>query len=115
VENDNVTGTVTGGNFDVPVSVLIFNMSHPTANSTVATTVENGPVIFLLTGTSSSFSPLIFSVVTPPAHGALGSIVPTGDFAAEVTYTPNPGFSGSDFLPLKLMMGYKILLQQRFC
>jgi hypothetical protein len=43
-----------------------------------------------LTATDTDNDPLTYSIVTPPAHGSLSGTAPN------VTYTPTPGYGGSD-------------------
>ncbi len=75
----------------------------PAASATSATTTQDSPVSVALGGTDAEDCELTFSIVTPPAHGTLGSISspactpgsPNQD-TATVTYTPASGYSGSD-------------------
>jgi large repetitive protein len=53
-----------------------------------------------VTGTIDCFDDegdaLTFSAEAPPAHGELGEIHSEGDAGASFTYTPSPGYAGSD-------------------
>lgn len=62
----------------------------PLANDDSVTTLEDTPVAITLTGSDAEGDGLTFSVVTGPDHGVLEGAVP------DLSYTPNPGFSGSD-------------------
>jgi hypothetical protein len=39
---------------------------------------------------------LVFALATPPQHGTLSTITPLDDTSATLTYTPTPGYIGSD-------------------
>ena len=54
------------------------------------TTIANLPVAITLAGTDADGDPLTYAVVTGPAHGSLSGTPPN------VTYTPTPGYEGSD-------------------
>ncbi len=41
---------------------------------------------------------LAFAIVDPPGHGTLSAITQTGDTAATLVYTPDPGYTGPDSL-----------------
>lgn len=68
----------------------------PVAQPTSATTTKNTPVLIPLTGTDANGDPLTFAIDGGPTNGALGAINQTSPTTAEVTYTPNGGFSGMD-------------------
>lgn len=75
----------------------------PSAADASVTTDEDVPVDATLSGGDLLTCELAFAIVTPPAHGTLSAPadrpctagLPNGDTAV-VTYTPDPGFSGSD-------------------
>ena len=75
----------------------------PTADDTSATTDEDAAMDVDLSGSDPEDCELTFSIVDPPANGALGAITdaactsgsPNTD-TATVTYTPDPGFTGDD-------------------
>jgi hypothetical protein len=54
------------------------------------TTTQNVPTAITLTGSDPDNDPITFSIVTGPAHGSLTGTAPN------VTYTPAPGFTGTD-------------------
>jgi fibronectin type 3 domain-containing protein len=68
----------------------------PVANAQSVTTPEDTAVIITLTGSDAEGSSLAFSIVTPPTHGTLGAITPLNATSAQVTYTPNTNYNGSD-------------------
>jgi hypothetical protein len=75
----------------------------PTANPTSRTTAFNTATSVTLSGSDPETCQLTFAIVTPPAHGTLGSISgnactagsPNTD-TASVVYTPTTGYSGAD-------------------
>nr|BAL52710.1 cell surface protein [uncultured prokaryote] len=83
-DTDSVTITVTRSN------------QAPTANSQAVATNQDTPVTITLTGSDPDNDPLTFSISTPPAHGTLGAITQLNPTSAQVTYTPNTNFIGSD-------------------
>jgi hypothetical protein len=68
----------------------------PTANPQSVTTLEDTPVTITLTASDPDNQPLTFSIVTPPAHGTLGPIMNATATSAQVVYTPNANYNGSD-------------------
>src|SRR5262249_43433638 len=52
-------------------------------------TQGTAPVTITLTGFDGDSDPLMFSIVTPPARGALSALTPTGPTSATVIYTPS--------------------------
>ena len=67
----------------------------PTADDKSVSTAQDTPVAVTLTGTDPDSDPLTFAVVTGPTHGTLSG---TG---ANLTYTPNAGYSGPDSFTYK--------------
>ena len=66
--------------------------SAPVAMSAELVTVEDSAVSFNLEGSDLDEDPLSFNVETGPANGTLSGSAPS------LTYTPNPGFIGTDSL-----------------
>ena len=62
----------------------------PTATAQSVTTTQSAPVAVTLTGTDPNGRALAVAVVTGPTNGTLSGTAPN------VTYTPNPGYSGPD-------------------
>ena len=62
----------------------------PLANSQSVTTPQNVARFLTLTGSDADSDALSFTVVAGPANGILSGTAPS------LTYTPNPGFYGSD-------------------
>jgi hypothetical protein len=76
--------------------VLVTCNTPPVANSDTATTNEDNSVTIHLSGSDADGDTLTFSIVTPPAHGSLGAITPTGPTTADVVYSPNLNYNGTD-------------------
>jgi hypothetical protein len=62
----------------------------PVATDQAVTTVENTPVVILLTASEVDSDPLTYGVVSGPTNGTLSGTPP------HLTYTPHPGFSAAD-------------------
>src|SRR6266702_3771514 len=79
------------------------NNNPPTAENKSINTTAGTPVTITLTGTSPIPNDvnLKFSVLSMPQNGKLA----TGTTSNTVTYTPNPGFSGSDSFTYKATDG----------
>jgi Ca2+-binding RTX toxin-like protein len=75
----------------ITVTVHEVNVA-PIANSQSVATEEDTPVSILLSGSDADIpaNTLTFAVVTGPTFGTLSGTTPN------LTYTPDPGFSGSD-------------------
>jgi hypothetical protein len=87
----------------VPADLLTATNYTPTAANKSATTAGGTPVTVTLSGTDVETCELAFSVATSPAHGSLSGIsgmsCVSGSLntdTAQITYTPNPGFAGTD-------------------
>jgi autotransporter-associated beta strand protein len=76
------------------VNITVVN-DPPVAAVQVVKTQQNTSVAITLTGTDSTNDALSFSVLTPPASGSLSGTAPN------LTYTPTPGFIGSDSFTFK--------------
>ena len=88
-------GTVDSGAATVEITVDAVN-DPPEADAGTATTDEDVPVTITLTGSDIDGDALTFSIATGSTDGSLGTIMPINDTSAEVTYTPNADFNGSD-------------------
>lgn len=100
---DSFTFTVNDGKVDsasatVSITVTAVN-DPPVANPQSVTTKVNKPVSITLTGSDVDGDPLTFSIVQGPTHGSLSGDPPN------VTYTPKPGFTGSDSFTFKVYDG----------
>lgn len=72
--------------------------SPPVATSQTVTTAAGSAKSITLAATDTNGDSLTYSIVTPPAHGALGPLTGT---PPTVTYTPTSGYSGSDSFTFK--------------
>jgi subtilisin family serine protease len=94
-----------GGSASASVSVNVASVDDaPTAAPKTATTKYQTAVTVALTGSDVETCDLQFQVVTPPAHGTLGSLssvlcvtlLPPYSDSSKVKYTPAAGWSGND-------------------
>lgn len=94
-----------GGTADASVSVSVASVNDaPTAGAKAVTTKYGTAVTVGLTGADVETCDLQFSIVTPPAHGTLGSLssklcvtlLPPYSDGSNVKYTPAAGWSGTD-------------------
>ena len=86
---------LTSGPATVSMNVLLVN-NPPTANPQSVTTNEDSLLTITLTGDDGNpglNQILTYSIVTQPAHGTLTGFDPA---TGAVTYTPQPGYNGSD-------------------
>ncbi len=92
---DSFTFKANDGNSDSNVATIAITIgatnNPPVAGNGAATTPANTAVAIALTATDVENSPLTYTIVTPPAHGTLGTL--SGN---QVTYTPTTGYSGPD-------------------
>lgn len=99
------TGLATGGAFQPnllgisdgiirSISGIATNWP-PVANSLTLSTQLDQPVSFTLSGSDADGNPLTYSVVNGPANGTLSSL--SGTAPDLITYTPDPGFIGTDW------------------
>ena len=68
----------------------------PVVSKVAAQTAKNQAVTLTLSGQDADGDALVFSIVSSPAHGSLGSVTKTTATAATVAYTPTDDFTGSD-------------------
>jgi hypothetical protein len=112
--SDSFTFKVSDGTVDSPaatVSIKVHAVNNPPVGSYVGaviqknppeaddgsvTTEEDTPVSITLEGSDPDGDKLTYTVVTCPSHGSLSGIAPN------LTYTPDPDFSGPDSLTFKV-------------
>ncbi|GEM_PF-1676346 len=91
---DSFTFTVNDGDLDsapATVSITVNPVNDaPVANAQIVSTPQDTPLPITLTGSDVENDPLTFTIVTDPANGVLSGTAP------DLTYTPDPGFSGVD-------------------
>jgi hypothetical protein len=94
---------VTDGVFVTPITIEIgligINDNTPVADAQSVETEENEPVVITLTGSDLDVDPsqaFIFAIATAPSNGSLSAITQLDDTSAQVTYTPDEGFTGAD-------------------
>jgi hypothetical protein len=83
-----------GGQIDDSFSITKTN-SLPVANNQAVAVNKNMAKAITLTATDPNNDPLLYSVVTPPAHGTLTGTSPN------LTYNPNAGYVGPDSFTFK--------------
>ena len=71
----------------------------PVANPASVSVAANGSVALALSGSDADNDPLTFTVTTPPTQGTLSGTAPA------LTYTPTPGYAGSDSLAFTVSDG----------
>jgi len=91
---DNFTFQANDGQVDsniATVSITVASVNDPpeTEDQTV-TAAEDTPIEIVLTASDVDGDPLTYNLVTEPSHGALSGTAPN------LTYTPEPSFSGMD-------------------
>jgi large repetitive protein len=91
-------GTVDSNAATVTLTVSPVNRA-PVANSQSVTTAEDTAKVITLTGSDAEGSPLTFSIVTGPAHGALSGTAPN------VIYTPVLNYNGPDTFTFRVKDG----------
>lgn len=98
IGTDTFTFTVSDGtDTSAPATVTVtVSNSAPAADDGSAGTTKNVAVTITLTGSDPDGDALTFAINSNPLNGSLGAITSTGDDSAEVTYTPDSGFVGSD-------------------
>jgi hypothetical protein len=65
----------------------------PVAQNQAVSVAENGSLELTLVGNDANGDPLVYSIVTPPAHGTLSALDPV---THKATYTPHADYNGSD-------------------
>jgi hypothetical protein len=76
--------------------VLPICNTPPTANPATASTLEDHSVTVTMSGSDPDAQPLTFTILTPPAHGSLGPVINPTPTSAQVVYTPNADYNGTD-------------------
>ena len=75
------------------ISLTVTPVADPPAGSPIVTVVDNGGTLSItLSASDPDGDPLSFQVTGAPSNGTLSGSAPN------LTYTPNPGFSGPDSL-----------------
>jgi hypothetical protein len=89
-------GTSAGGQINALVlSTLPSLNTAPVANNQSVNTPEDTAKAITLTATDAELDPLTYSIVSPPAHGALTGTAPN------ITYTPAANYYGADSFTFK--------------
>jgi len=91
-------GTIDSDPATISITVTPVN-DVPVANAQSVTVVEDTPKAITLTGSDVEGSTLTFTIVTLPANGTLSGS------GANITYTPNANFFGSDSFTFKVNDG----------
>ncbi len=85
-----------GGTDTATVTVTVEPVNDaPVAHDQSVATDEDTPLAITLGATDVDGDPLTYSIVTPPAHGALSGAAPS------LTYTPDENYNGADSFSLK--------------
>jgi len=85
------------------VGISVLAVTATQANPQSASTVADTPVIVTLTGAADAVDlPLVFSIVSPPAHGTATPPTTVSPTSANTTYLPTTGFAGSDQLTFQV-------------
>ena len=91
---DSFTYTISdgrGGRSTATVRLTVNPVNDPpVAKGQSVTTNPDTPVAITLVATDADGDTLTYTVASPPANGSLSGTAPN------LTYTPNPGFSGTD-------------------
>jgi hypothetical protein len=74
----------------------------PVADNVTASTLEDHGVTVTMTGSDPDGNSLTFSILTQPANGTLGPIHDATSTSAQVDYTPNADYNGSDSFTFKV-------------
>lgn len=95
---DSFTYVANDGTEDSdPATVTITVDGAPTADDGSVTLVEDaGATTIGLTGSDPEGTTLGFAVTSGPSSGSVGAVTPTGASTADVDYTPDADFSGTD-------------------
>lgn len=105
VGSDSFSFKVSDGEFDSNVATVSITINGPTpnrppvANDDSIATVEDNSAVVTLDASDPDGDPLQYSIVSPPAHGALSGTAP------DLVYTPSTGYTGSDGFSFKVSDG----------
>lgn len=101
--NDSFTFKVNDGTVDSNIATVSITVTPvndpPVANSQSVTLAEDATKAVTLTGSDVDGDALIFSIVTPPAHGTLTGTAPN------LIYNPAANYNGSDNFTFKVNDG----------
>jgi hypothetical protein len=103
VDSDAATVRIQVGQPEHPPVPTINN--PPVADHQTVSTVVNTPVAVTLTGTDPEAQPLIFELVSQPAHGSVAAITPADGTYATAVYTPVGGYVGADAFTFRVNDG----------
>lgn len=78
------------------IDVLDIENNAPIADPIEVETLEDQPVTIVLTASDDPGKTLSFAIAAPPANGSLGAITTIDPMTAQVEYTPDPDYNGSD-------------------
>ncbi|MEY4570394.1 MAG: hypothetical protein RLZZ398_1833, partial [Verrucomicrobiota bacterium] len=70
------------------------------AHAQTLSLIQNNPQAVTLTGSGAGLTPLVYSIINPPANGTLTGVAPN------LTYTPAANFSGSDSFTFLVNNGF---------
>ena len=84
------------GRDSAPATVTLSVGNEATASTFAVNTCKNTAIPFTLSGTDSCAATPVFQIVTAPINGLISGTSPN------LTYTPNPGFCGTDSLQYKV-------------
>ena len=87
------------------IDILEAENQMPTADDQSLTVLEDGSLPITLTATDPDGEPLTFEIVDTPTNGALGTLNPTGNDTATITYTPNADYFGNDSFTFRVTDG----------
>jgi len=105
---DSIAFIVNDGKFDSNTATVSINVEPvndaPVANRQSATTKVDKSVSLALKGSDTDSPDLKYIIRTEPKHGKL-SLVRDFSVNGKLVYTPEPGFTGTDFFTFKLNDG----------
>ncbi|MCP4303298.1 MAG: tandem-95 repeat protein, partial [bacterium] len=107
---DSFTFQVDDGNGGIATAAVDITIDpandNPVANPQMLMTNEDIDLPIILTGSDLDNDTLTFSIVTPPSNGTLSAIVPINATSADLTYTPDLNFNGSDSFTFQVDDGF---------